>query len=76
MSFTVVMLHKTHHTKKQNQNIYRDCDFYFQLKMFLQARMLAYQDGLVAFCESQIKTARDTYTLLAKTMTVLKQSEE
>ncbi|XP_053399592.1 sorting nexin-5-like [Mercenaria mercenaria] len=47
-----------------------------ELKMFLQARMLAYQDGLVAFAESQIKTARDTYTLLAKTMTMLKQTEE
>lgn len=47
-----------------------------ELKLFLQAKMLAYQDGLVAFAESQIKTSRDTYTLLAKTMTVLKQSEE
>lgn len=46
-----------------------------EFRLFLQARMMAYQDGLTAFAESQIKTARDTYTLLAKTMTVLKQSE-
>ena len=37
--------------------------------------MLAYQDGLTSFAESQIKTARDTYTLLAKTMTSLKQMD-
>lgn len=47
-----------------------------ELKQFLQTRMIAYHDGLVAMAESQIKTARDTYTLLAKTMTSLKQSEE
>ncbi|KAL4229785.1 hypothetical protein ACF0H5_010176 [Mactra antiquata] len=47
-----------------------------EFKLFLQARMLAYQDGMVSLAESQIKTARDTYTLLAKTMTVLKQSTE
>jgi len=44
-----------------------------EFKTFLQTRMLAYQEGMTAFADSQIKTARDTYTLLAKTMTVLKQ---
>lgn len=47
-----------------------------QFQSFLRSRMLAYQDGLTAYVEAQIKTARDTYTLLAKTMTVLKQMEE
>ncbi|XP_052795207.1 sorting nexin-5-like [Mya arenaria] len=46
-----------------------------EFKLFLQARTLAYQDGLVSYAESQVKTARDTYTLLAKTMTVLKQTD-
>lgn len=49
---------------------------YYQFQSFLRSRMLAYQDGLTAYVEAQIKTARDTYTLLAKTMTVLKQMEE
>ena len=49
--------------------------FIFQFKLFLQSRMLAYQDGLTNYAESQIKTARDTYTLLAKTMTGLKQMD-
>ncbi|KAL3879588.1 hypothetical protein ACJMK2_031877 [Sinanodonta woodiana] len=46
-----------------------------EMKSFLQQRMLSFQDGLILYAESQIKTARDTYALLAKTMTVLKQSE-
>lgn len=46
-----------------------------ELKLYLQSRMLAYQDGMTSFAESQIKTARDTYTLLAKTMTALKQMD-
>ncbi|XP_052280581.1 sorting nexin-5-like isoform X1 [Dreissena polymorpha] len=47
-----------------------------EFKTYLQTRMLAYQDGMVSYVESQIKTARDTYTLLAKTMTQLKQAED
>ncbi|KAK3578316.1 hypothetical protein CHS0354_004225 [Potamilus streckersoni] len=46
-----------------------------ELKSFLQQRMLSFQDGLILYAESQIKTARDTYALLTKTMMVLKQSE-
>ena len=39
----------------------------FQLKVFMQQRLLAFEEGLSGFAESQIKTARDTYTLLVRT---------
>ncbi|KAL5012840.1 hypothetical protein ScPMuIL_011391 [Solemya velum] len=44
-----------------------------ELKTFLQQRMISFEDGLSSFAEAQIKTARDTYALLVKTLTTVKK---
>ncbi|KAK3100354.1 hypothetical protein FSP39_018611 [Pinctada imbricata] len=44
-----------------------------ELKVFMQQRLLSFSEGLSAFAEAQIKTARDTYTLLVKTQNSVKQ---
>ena len=46
-----------------------------ELKSFLQYRLISFEDSLSNFAESQIKTARDTYTLLVKTLTEVKQMD-
>ncbi|XP_013419192.1 sorting nexin-5 [Lingula anatina] len=44
-----------------------------ELKRFHQARIYALQEGLVKYADAKIKTSRDTYALLAKSLTALKQ---
>lgn len=46
-----------------------------ELKSFLQYRLISFEDSLSNFADSQIKTARDTYTLLVKTLTEVKQMD-
>lgn len=44
-----------------------------ELKSFMLQRVLAMQEGLVLFTESQIRTGRDTYTLLVRTLKAVKE---
>ena len=43
------------------------------MKLFLQQRLLSFEEGMTSFAESQIKTARDTYTLLMASLSAIKQ---
>ncbi|XP_046574369.1 sorting nexin-32-like [Haliotis rubra] len=47
-----------------------------EMKTFLQQRILSTQESLVTFAESQMRTARDTYTLLVRTLASIKQMEQ
>lgn len=44
----------------------------FQLQSYHRQRLLSLQSGLVLYVEAKIKTARDTYALLAKSLTAFK----
>ncbi|XP_041357447.1 sorting nexin-6-like [Gigantopelta aegis] len=44
-----------------------------EMKLFLQQRLLSFEEGMTSFAESQIKTARDTYTLLMSSLSAVKQ---
>ncbi|GAB1604621.1 sorting nexin-5-like, partial [Argonauta hians] len=54
---------------------FEDCSKVAQneLKFFIKQRLILLQEGLHTFAESQIKTARDTYALLAKHLRVVKE---
>ena len=39
-------------------------------------RLLAFEEALSSFAEAKIKTARDTYALLAKSITAFKQLDK
>ncbi len=53
--------------------IYRILFFRFQLREYRRQEVLAFQDALTLFTEAKIKTARDTYALLAKSLLLFKQ---
>ncbi|OWF45285.1 sorting nexin-5-like isoform X2 [Mizuhopecten yessoensis] len=46
-----------------------------ELKSFMQQRIISFEGGLSLFAESQIKTARDTYTLLVRTLKAVKEMD-
>ncbi|XP_064606102.1 sorting nexin-5-like [Liolophura sinensis] len=46
-----------------------------ELKTFEQERLRAFQHGLSAYAESQVKTARDTYALLVKSLATVKKMD-
>lgn len=46
-----------------------------ELRSFLQYRLISFEDCLSKFAESQIKTARDTHSLLIRTLNELKQMD-
>jgi len=48
----------------------------FQLAAFKRQRLLAFQEALRQHTEAKIKTARDTYTLLAKSLVCFKQMDK
>ncbi|XP_064633470.1 sorting nexin-5-like [Lineus longissimus] len=57
------------------EKTYQDCTEKSkkELKSFHHDRVLALQDGLVRFADAKVKTARDTFALLAKSLSSLKQ---
>lgn len=46
-----------------------------QIMTFKKQQVLAFQDALCLFGEAKVKTARDTYALLAKSLLLFKQME-
>ncbi|XP_074645289.1 sorting nexin-32-like [Tubulanus polymorphus] len=61
--------------KQIAEKVYEQCSdrARSELKAFHQQRLFALQDGIVQYADAKIKTARDTYALLAKTLTAIKQ---
>ena len=47
---------------------------YVQLMEYHQQRRIALQEALVVYADAKIKTARDTYALLARSLVLFKQS--
>lgn len=47
-----------------------------ELTTFKQQRLLAFQETLSLYAEAKVKTARDTYTLLAKSLVYFKQMDK
>ncbi|XP_063413494.1 sorting nexin-5-like isoform X2 [Mytilus trossulus] len=63
--------------KEKAEKLYEECTINArkELKTFLRNRLISFEDCLSKFAESQIKTARDTYTLLVRSLTEIKQMD-
>lgn len=61
--------------KASSQKAYESCSTVAkkELKSFMQQRIISFEGGLSKFAECQIKTARDTYTLLVRTLKAVKE---
>ena len=49
--------------------------FLFQIQNFNRQRILMMQEGLTMYADAKVKTARDTYALLAKSLADLKKMD-
>ena len=47
----------------------------FQIQNFNRQRVLMMQEGLVMLADAKVKTARDTYALLAKSLATFKKMD-
>ena len=47
----------------------------FQIQNFNRQRVLMMQEGLVMYADAKVKTARDTYALLAKSLATFKKMD-
>ena len=49
--------------------------FLFQIQNFNRQRILMMQEGLTMYADAKVKTARDTYALLAKSLADFKKMD-
>ena len=49
--------------------------FLFQIQNFNRQRILMMQEGLTMYADAKVKTARDTYSLLAKSLADFKKMD-
>ncbi|XP_033743528.1 sorting nexin-5-like [Pecten maximus] len=63
--------------KTSSQKAYESCSDVAkkELKSFMHQRIITFEGGLSKFAESQIKTARDSYTLLVRTLKAVKEMD-
>ncbi|XP_060080085.1 sorting nexin-5-like [Ylistrum balloti] len=63
--------------KASSRKAYESCSTVAkkELKSFMQQRIISFEGGLSLFAECRIKTARDTYTLLVRTLKAVKEMD-
>lgn len=64
--------------KKAAEKTFEDCNEVArrELQSHSRQRLLLYSEALATFADAKVKTARDTYALLAKSLSALKQMED